>query len=460
MRVIGIDLAVKAKHRAIIGDDRGQYISPVIQLNSCLVDLDKLRSRALQGADPGCPLVVVMEATDIIWYPISVYFLEQGDTVYVVNPRMSADLGRFYKRHAKSDKISAKVLVRIPLVSPESIYPLRLAGGDFLALQRGCKELDRLTSQASAIKNRLQAIDRLGWPGLHKRVFSSPTNPEALWFRDNYYNPNVVVNTGIEGLRQAWQDAKLDDDPVWIEPLYTLAKEILELYGEQSTYLDYEAITSEVQREQKRLATLEAENKQLQRTVIHPLYRRLHPSRNLETVKGVGQDSAAVYLSFVGVAERFINNRSFRGWSGLVPCSEQSGEGESKRTRISKAGPNLVKKYAYLDANVARQYDPQLASIYYDQMVNKGKHHSQAVCACATHLLDRMRIILNEDRPYELRDVNGTPVTPQQARIIIRERYIVPKEVRQRNNKQARRLRTEDLAERKEQKMKRRSRSR
>ncbi len=90
-------------------------------------------------------------------------------------------------------------------------------------------------------------------------------------------------------------------------------------------------------------------------------------------------------------------------------------------------------------------------------MVNKGKHHTQAVCACATHLLDRVRAVLTEDRPYELRDVDGSPVTKEQALAIIAERYTVPKDVRRRNNKRARRERAERRTARRERK---RSRSR
>lgn len=104
----------------------------------------------------------------------------------------------------------------------------------------------------------------------------------------------------------------------------------------------------------------------------------------------------------------------------------------AKAIRITKAGPDPVKKYSYLDADVARQWDPQIAALYHDQMVNKGKHHTQAVCACATHLLDRVRVILLEDRP--------------------------PEKVRRRNNKRARRERAERRAERKDKR--RRSRSR
>jgi hypothetical protein len=124
---------------------------------------------------------------------------------------------------------------------------------------------------------------------------------------------------------------------------------------------------------------------------------------------------------------------------------------------ISQAGPDLVKKFAYMGATTARRCDPQIAAIYYDQMVHKGKHHTQAVCACATHLMDRVWVVLRDDRPYELRDVDGTPVTPEQARAIIAERYIVPDEVRKSNTRRARRERRERQLEQKEQK---RSRSR
>jgi transposase len=458
MRIIGIDLATTAKHRAIIANERSRFISPVIKFETRLADLERLRARALKGAKPDEELVVVMEATDINWYPVSVYFGRQGATVHVVNPRMSADLARFYKRHARSDRLSAKVLARLPLVSPESVYPLILSGADYLALQRGCKELDRLTEQISAHKNRLQAIDRLGWPGLKSRVFQDAAGPAARWFRDHFYDPSRVVEAGSVGLHQAWRAAEVyNEKEEWIEPLIELAEELVDLYGGQGAFLDYGALAREVGREQQRLAGVEADAHYVRLRVTRPRYRQLHASRNLETIRGVGQDGAAVYVGFVGIPERFSSNRAFRGWSGMVPCGSQSGESEAKGLRISKAGPNLVKKYAYLNAETARQRDPEIAAIYYDQMVNKGKHHTQAVCACATHLLDRVRVILAENRVYELRDVDGASVTPQQARAIALDCYTVPKEVRQRNTRRARRQRAEQQAERKEE---RRSRSR
>jgi hypothetical protein len=108
----------------------------------------------------------------------------------------------------------------------------------------------------------------------------------------------------------------------------------------------------------------------------------------------------------------------------------------------------LIKKFAYLDAEIARSFDPQMAAIYYDQMMNKGKHHKQAVCTCATHLLDRVLAVLREEKAYEVRDVDGTPVTAKQAQAIIAERYTVPQEVRRRTTKRHRQEQAERQVER------------
>ena len=46
---------------------------------------------------------------------------------------------------------------------------------------------------------------------------------------------------------------------------------------------------------------------------------------------------------------------------------------------MAKADPDLVKKYTKITAEGERQRGSQIAATYHDQMVNKGKHHRQAV---------------------------------------------------------------------------------
>ncbi len=64
--------------------------------------------------------------------------------------------------------------------------------------------------------------------------------------------------------------------------------------------------------------------------------------------------------------------------------------------------------------------------------------------------LDRVRVVLRDERSYELRDVDGTPISWQEARAIIAERYQVPKEVRLQRSHQAHKARRDRQAERKQ----------
>jgi transposase len=449
MYTIGLDLAVQAAHKAVVVDEQGRFLTPLLTVRTQPDELDQLLRRA-RNDQPERGLRVVMEPTGMAWFPIAVYLVRHDVTVYLVNGQEVADLRRYYKRHAKSDRIDARVLARLPLVNPEHLHRLHLPKAPVLACQRSCKQLDRLSIRINASQNRLQAIDRFAWPGLEDRVFADPFVSAARWMRAHWYDPRRVLEAGTAIIGEQWQASAFatDDTRAWCEALVDLAADVMALYGSENQYLDFTQLQAEVCREQEWLATLEQQYQTLRKQTVRPLYRQIHPSRNLETLKGVGQDSAAVYASFIGEAERFNSTRAFRGWSGMVPESAQSANSEAKGLHITQAGPDLIKKFAYLDAEIARRWDPQMAAIYYDQMMNKGKHHKQAVCACATHLLDRVLAVFREDRAYEVRDVDGTPVTVEQAQAIIAERYTVPQEVRRRTTKRHRQEQAERQAER------------
>lgn len=463
MRIIGLDLALTGSHKAIVADERGQPLTPVLALRTTATELQQLLARARERGAADEALVLVMEPTGMAWFPVAAFALRQPHlTVYLVNSQQVADLRRYYQKHHKSDRIDARVLARLPVVSPEKLHPLGLPSAHQLVCQRGCKELDRLMSLHTALQNRLQAIDRFAWPGL-EAVLPGTLSRRRRWFRAHWYDPAAVGQAGAAALRQSWlRGGEAPGEPGetadWADQLVTLAAQVLALYGVDSPFLDYAYLQAEVTRHQALLDFVAEQHHALQLETVRPLYRQLHPSRHLESLKGVGQDGAAVYVSFIGSPQRFADGSHFRSWSGMIPRSQQSGQSEAQGLRITQAGPDLVKKFAYLDADTARKYDPQLAALYYDQMVHHGKHHCQAVCACATHLLDRIWVVLSEERPYELRDVDGRSVTAGEAQQIIAERYAVPDEVRRQNNRRHRRARAETQAEKQQKREKRSSR--
>lgn len=452
MRTIGIDLALSATHKAVVADESGTVITPVIRFRTRPEEMRSLMQRAREGKAEDEPLRVVMEPTGLAWLPVASYLIQRGVTVHLVSTQQSADLSKFYRKHAKSDRISARVLVRFPWVLPERLQTLELAHSDYVTGQRWCHQREELAELITAIKNRVQAWERAFWPGLEE-VVGDLFSPWMRRWRETFYDPWELQQLETRALAAflAEAGAAAEKADRLAEGLQAVAVRAVTLFGtpqgDHSPYADFAGLQDQVLRELRLLAVYEQERRSLQGQV-RELYRGSHPSRNLETIRGVGEEGASVYCFFVGNVDRFATQKKFRGWSGMVPESNQSGDVDKKGLRITKAGPDLVKKYAYINAEVARQWDPQIAAIYYDQMVNKGKHHVQAVCHCATHLLDRVRAVLRDDRPYELRDVDGTPVTVQEARSIVLERYQVPEEVRKHRRARHRRRQRDRRAER------------
>lgn len=70
-------------------------------------------------------------------------------SLYPVNGRRVKDLRRYYKRHASSDHISARVLAKLPLVDEESLHPLILPTPTQLPCQQGCKQDNHLQTVES-----------------------------------------------------------------------------------------------------------------------------------------------------------------------------------------------------------------------------------------------------------------------------------------------------------------------
>lgn len=452
MVTIGIDLSIVGKHQAAVRAESGEGQGELISFRTDPSDLERLVRRARQGLREDEPVQVVMEPTGAAWLPIASYLSQRGIKVYLVGTQKVAALRRFYSRHAKSDRVDARLLARMPAMMPGTLYELRLPSAEVQMGQRWCKQQEELSKQITACKNRVRAWERTFWPGLEKEV-GDIFSPWMMRWRQEWYDPWELQCADPAELAAFLTSAGVGDEDVdsLVKGLMRVAQRVVRLYGtpegDRSPHADYAAFQDLVVGECRLLETFQAEHKEVRRRA-REAYRRVHPTRYLETIYGTGEDGAAVYALFAFDVDRFKDQKAFRSWSGMVPASAQSGQSEQKGLRVTCAGPSLVKKYLYINAEIARQWDPQIAAIYYDQMVHKGKHHCQAVCHCATHLLDRVRAVLRDNRPYELRDVDGRAVTWQEARAIIADRYRVPEDIRRRSRRGAHKERIEAKLER------------
>jgi hypothetical protein len=188
-------------------------------------------------------------------------------------------------------------------------------------------------------------------------------------------------------------------------------------------------LQDEIARELRLMEMEEAESKSLENR-ISEIYQKLHPSNNLCTIPGVGEHTAPVFLAAIGDPSRFRNQSAFANWTGAVPGSRQSSNVEAKGLRMTKAGPSIMRMALFQSGDIGRRWDPQMAAVYYREMVHHGKNHKQAMGAVMSHLGARVLKVLLEDRPYELRDIQGKSITREDARRLILTEYHVPEDIR------------------------------
>ena len=426
---IGIDLGIKTTHEVVVLEPGSQQPKAVFRCGHSRQELEEMLDRVQAGLPEGTELRFVMEPTDTAWVPVACFLLDKGHTVYLVKSEMVKDQRKVLKKYAKTDELDGTTLAKLPWIVPEALNKLLPREPRLETLRRRVKQAHKLSRDITRRQLRIQALVRLALPvGLGKLDLFSKAG-QALC--TGCLDPQGVLRMGVNRLTEsllhvAGHKAGTDAASVW----FLACSEAVKLYGTNAP-VDYEDLQDECDMEFQALG-LEQEQLSKVHERIHALYLELHPSRNLETLYGVGPFVAAASVAAIGNPQRFANSRKFRAFTGMIPKVSSSGQTDSKSTQLSKAGPNWLKRALYIAAEIGRQYDPQLAKIYYDQVVKYGHHHRHAICAVASHLADRIFVVYRIDKPYELRDLEGKPISPRDARAYIQAHLTVPEGVRKR----------------------------
>jgi transposase len=393
-----------------------------------LASLVEVERAALTGTTPGVCLEVVLGPPGPSWLPIAVFFSARGHTVYRVSSAKAHDLRRFLSRHAKSNGIDADTLARLPLVDPAGLHPLQLADAPRAALDRRVRAGDRLTQQAATHKRRLKDLVRQLLP-------ASPLVGELgqadLAVLERYADPHTLLAVGRARLARVIAKASGGHlGAARAEQWLAAARAALELYGDHPA-VAFQDLAAEVATEVRLLRATQAE---LERhaTQREACYRWVDPAGLARSLPGLATIGGPALAATMGPAHRFPTASKFRSFTGLAPKASETGQTDRKGQPISKAGNRLLRATLHRAADNARRVDPQLARIYYLQMVERGKDHLGAVCVVAAHLAERAWVTFNREMPYVLCDTDGTPVTPDQAKAIIAEHWTVPEEVRRR----------------------------
>jgi transposase len=426
-RLVGIDLGIATAHTVRVLDGEGSIVAKR-KAWPTMESLTAVEAAALADCPEDTRLEVVIEPTGPAWLPVAVFFSRRGHQVFRVSSQKAADLRRFLSRHAKSNGIDADTLARLPLFDPAGLRPLQLPGAQLAALDRRVRATDRLTRAGAGHKRRIKDLARQLLP---MTPLTGDLGAADLAVLERYADPRALARAGLARLTAAITKASNNHQGTerarqWIDA----AQASLELYDGHPA-ADFAGLAAEIATEVRLLRAIQAE------LAAHAAerenrYRQVDPAALARSLPGLADVGGPALAACMGDPARFAGGKQFRSFTGLTPRASETGETDRKGQPMSKAGSSLLRTTLVRAADTARKQDPQLARIYYLQMTERGKDHIGALCVVAAGLAERAWTVMRRGQPYLICDTDGRPVTPEQARKIITERWTVPAEIRAR----------------------------
>ena len=426
-RLVGIDLGIASAHTVRVLDGAGREVCRR-RTGPTVAELSRIEDAALHDAEPGTRLEVVLEPTGPAWLPVAVFFCGRGHVVFRVSSAKASDLRRFLSRHAKSNGIDADTLARLPLIDPDGLRPLQLPGPQTAALDRRVRATDRLTRAAAEHKVRIKDLVRQLLPAT---PLTGDLGRADLAVLERWADPRALLAAGLSQLTAVIVTASnghqgTDRATAW----RGAAAAAVELYSSYPA-MPFTDLAAEVASEVRLLRAVTAE---LAEHAAHreDAYRWADPGQLARSLPGLAAVGAPALVAVVGDAARFPSARHFTSFTGLAPRASETGDTDRKGQPMSKAGPALLRTTLVRAADNARRQDPQLARIYYTQIVERGANHTKALCVVAAALAHRAWTVLRRGMPYVVCDTDGNPIDPALAKQIIAERWTVPAEIRAR----------------------------
>jgi transposase len=236
-------------------------------------------------------------------------------------------------------------------------------------------------------------------------------------------NPTRVKYAGLargRGNKTDRADAKLiaeyaarEHPPAWQPPspevreLQALVRRIddlVEMAAREKGRLSSPALTTSARRSITRtVAFLEKEVAKLRAAadeLIATTESLSADRRLLESIPGVGRQTATTILAELPAVDRLPSAESAAAYCGLSPREFQSGTSVRRRTRLSKTGNARLRKALFLPTQTGVRFNPLLKG-FFAKLVEAGKPKMQAIGACMRKLVMVCYGVLKNRKPFD-----------------------------------------------------------
>jgi transposase len=160
------------------------------------------------------------------------------------------------------------------------------------------------------------------------------------------------------------------------------------------------AIRKSVERTIRGLEKEAAKVRALADAVVAGCDRLAADRRLLESIPGVGRQTATTLLAELPAIDRLPSAQSAAAYCGLAPAECRSGSSVRKKTRLSKRGNARLRKALFLPTQTAVRFNPVLAG-FFERLVDADKPKMQAIGACMRKLVMICYGVLKNRTPFD-----------------------------------------------------------
>lgn len=369
MIFVGIDVS-KYKHDCCIVNESGETVQSEFSFAN-----DRAGFQMLQAALErygGEEMRIGLEATGQYGENLMRFLDKSGHSFMELNPMLVRQFIRSRTlRRTKTDKLDAMQIASYLATVDYKPHPLPLYDVDALkSLTRFRFRLVKKRSQYLVALTNI--LDRM-FPEF-KPFFGRKFTATALYILANYPTPSKVANMNTRSFDAIRRASYGRFTMVQFVQLKQLARDTV---GEET-----EALRFELETVLELHAELDAKIKAAEKK-IEQIVREINPP--LLSVRGIGEQTAAVMLAEYGDIKRFPSPNQLLSFAGLEPGVAQSGEAEHKGKMVKRGSPYL--RYAILRCCDAVVLNNEVFAQYFYKKMAEGKTYNVAKSHLAKKLL-------------------------------------------------------------------------
>ena len=334
--LVGVDVSKDFFSAAGLDEEGKEHFSGTYEMNSHgFSEFLKALSSHGERLDQ---MIVAMESTGCYHINLFSFLSSQGIRTVVVNPLLISNFAKLSLRKTKTDKKDALTIARFVLDHHEEISQLSISQ-DHQDLRDLSRERESLCHLIAATKVEIKRVLRTTFPELES--IGNLYTGAMLRFLQQYPSARLVRGAKRVAIAKALRGPYVGDK------LTFTAEDIIK--AAQSSV----AVVSPAKEiiVQGKIATLLHLKERLEELtkLLTDLCKatRVEDLKILQSIKGVGPNTAVPFLAEVGEVKNFTSSKKLIAFAGLDPSIHQSGKflGASK---LSKRGNRHLRRAIYL----------------------------------------------------------------------------------------------------------------